>query len=270
MRHTRLAGGRILEWGSVTGLLQPGLSPNLAGGRPPRLPVQPTPSVVWARPCRLDGGNIRRVETTWISGWGARATGPGLLRIYRFPPVSFPRKREPNAPLAREAAWVPAFAGRHVGSGCSRVLPLRSGEEPALGHDPRVARSDGRGRPRSACCALRAAAPSPVSPPPPPFGWSFLASNRSTGATCPCGSARIPPRLRRRRGRRLRASRLEKVLLGGRIKSGHDGRGCRNCGHRGRRLHVRRNGASEGQGMCRPSPPLTPQERMRNATSVRN
>ncbi len=63
------------------------LSPNLVGGRPPRLPVQPTPSVVRARPCRLDEGRIRGRGGAWIDLCGASGEGWRCWGLGRFLPL---------------------------------------------------------------------------------------------------------------------------------------------------------------------------------------
>jgi hypothetical protein len=101
----------------------PALSPNLRRGRPLALPVQPTPSVVRARPCRLDEGRLHRLESTWISrakiggeGWIRRALrAQRVCADYTQPQVSSPRKRGPNHRFAQGASWVPAFRGNDTG-----------------------------------------------------------------------------------------------------------------------------------------------------------
>ena len=91
MRHTRLAGGRISEWGSVTGTLATRVKPKPRGTETePRAYLSPRP-VRLTGPVRRGGdeGKIRVVEGAWIDlrwgggegwvAWGSRPF-PGTIR----------------------------------------------------------------------------------------------------------------------------------------------------------------------------------------------
>jgi hypothetical protein len=108
------------------------LSPNLARGRPLRLPVQPTPSVVRARPCRLDEGIIPALETAWISG----SKNPGEAReCYRSKPS--PGGGTSHESYARMASVTerfprsPTSAFRHISLGRHPWAQTRGPREPS-------------------------------------------------------------------------------------------------------------------------------------------